>query len=54
MTCEQEGFKVLLITFVSQQYLPRIKALESSPLRSAIQLGVRGLAGVAYAVLRVL
>jgi len=50
----QEGFKVLLITFVSQQYLPRIKALESSPLRSAIQLGVRVLAGFAYAVLRVL
>jgi len=50
----QEGLKVLLITFVSQQYLPKVTALERTPLREGIRLCARGLAGVTYALLRAL
>jgi hypothetical protein len=50
----QEGIKVLLITVVSPQLLPRVTALRRTPLREAMRLVIRGLVGLVYFGLRAL
>jgi hypothetical protein len=48
----QESFKILLIAIVSQQYLPEVAVLQGAPWRLAARMCIRGLFGVAYALLR--
>lgn len=54
LTASQEMLKVLLITVVSTQMLPSVKTIQRTPAREAVRLGLRGLLGLAYLILRAL
>jgi hypothetical protein len=47
-----EGIKVLLITVVSPQFLPRVSVLRGTKLREAVRLLLKGLVGCVYFTLR--